>query len=442
MQKRPRFRFRLRDVLILSIFLACNTSGVSAQEQQQFNSPAIQSLLNKASQKDQRGIEEFWQGLKGSGTPLIESIRAEPHESLVTFFWCGDSSTQNVVVISPLTLVDLQGARMHQVPGTEIWYLTYRMRNDARMAYRLAPNDSLVPFESEPNFFTRMSKFQRDPLNPKTFDYGGNVQGSLLELPEAPSDARIHVRPDIPHGALVESKLPSALLKNERTVWTYTPPGYDAARAYPLLVVMDGESYTSLVPTPTILDNLIHDGRIPPLVALFIGNASPQARDAELNCANAWGDFLVKEAIPWMVSTEHVRIETKNVLIAGSSMGGLAAACAAVQHPEVFGKVLAQSGSFYRAPAGEPPEWLARHVAQSPRLPLDIYLEIGLLETSAIPSRDPSMLTSSRHLRDVLTAKGYRVDFHERYNGHEHVAWRATFAAGLIDLLGSSTERN
>lgn len=425
---------------MVAMVVACSTSTAPAQEQLQADSSAVRALLEKAAQNNQQGIEEFWNRLKVSGAPVVEAIAGEPHESLVTFFWRGDRDTKNVVVISPLALVDLQGAKMHEIPGTEIWYLTYRMRNDARMAYRLAPNDSLVPFEAEPNLFARMSKFQRDSLNPKTFDYGGNMLASLLELPEAASDTWIHVRPDIPHGTLKERKLSSARLKNERTVWIYTPPGYDTAKSYPLLVVMDGESYTSLVPTPVILDNLIHDGKIPPVAALFLGNASPQARDAELNCSDSWGDFLVEEAIPWTVTTEPLRVGAKNVLVAGSSMGGLAAACAAVQHPEVFGKVLAQSGSFYRAPAGQEPEWLARHLAQSPRLPLDFYLEIGLLERSAITSRDPSMLTASRHLRDVLIAKGYQVDFEGLYSGHEHVAWRAAFAVGLIDLLGKPTK--
>lgn len=285
-----------------------------------------------------------------------------------------------------------------------------------------------------------MSNFQRDPFNPKTFDYGSNMKASLLELPEAPSDQWIHVRPEIPHGTVKESRLQSSILKNERSVWLYTPPAYDPKRSYPLLVVMDGESYTALVPTPAILDNLIHDRRIPPVVALFIGNASSEARDTELNCAEPWSAFLIKEAIPWIESSEHVRSETKGVLIAGSSMGGLAAACAAAEHPEVFGKVLAQSGSFYRAPAGDEPEGLARRLAQSKRLPLEFYLEIGLLETAAIPSRDPSMLTASRHLRDVLIAKGYHVEFHDRFSGHEHVAWRATLSEGLIALFASQMD--
>jgi len=417
MSMRTSLWFSVRIGVIAILLLGCDSWAAAQQNEEKIESRAIESLREKIA-KDPHAVENFWEEMKRSGTPLVEPIASEPHYSFVTFVWRGDANTHNVVVVSPLALVNLEQAKMNQLPGTDVWYLTYRMRNDARMSH-----------------------FQRDPFNAKTFDYGGNMKASVLELSEAPPDEWIHARQDVPQGTIQESKLRSALLKNERSVWLYTPPAYDPAKAYPLLVVMDGESYTTLVPTPTILDNLIHAGKIPAVVALFIGNAS-EARDTELNCAAAWGDFLVKEAIPWIESSGHVRIETKGVLIAGSSMGGLAAGCAAIDHPEVFGKVLAQSGSFYRAPAGEEPEFLARRLAQSKRLQVEFYLDTGLLETAAIPSRDPSMLTSSRHLRDVLIAKGYHVEFRDRFSGHEHVAWRATLSDGLTALLARQADAN
>lgn len=144
--------FPARIGVIAILVLACNTSAATPPNQKTTDSPAINSLKDKIT-KEPHSVETFWRELELSGTPLVESIAGEPHYSLVTFLWRGDAGTRNVVVISPLALVDLQEAKMHQIPGTDVWYLTYRMRNDARMAYRLAPNDSLVPFESETNFF-------------------------------------------------------------------------------------------------------------------------------------------------------------------------------------------------------------------------------------------------------------------------------------------------
>lgn len=409
-----------------------------ASPQERVESPTIRALIEKVVANDSHAVEVFWSRVQASGSPLAEPAPEEPNYSLVTFLWRADNGTHNVVVVSPLALTNIAGAQMKQIPKTDVWYLTYTMRNDARMVYRYSPNDSLVPFDAETNFYARMANFRRDPLNARTFDYGNNMLASVLELPDAPSDTWTQVRGDIPHGKLKPSKISSATLKNDLPVWLYTPPNFVANGSYPLVIVMDGASYTSSVPVPTILDNLIHDGKIPPVVALFVGNSSPQARDNELNCADLWGDFLAKEAIPWIGTTMNIRVHTNGVLIAGSSMGGLAAACAAYQHPEIFGKVLVQSGSFYRTRTDGEPEWLTRQFVRSKPLPINFYLEVGLLETAAVPSRDPSMLTSSRHLRDVLIAKGYRVDYHEHFSGHEHVAWRATFSEGLIELMSSA----
>jgi enterochelin esterase-like enzyme len=76
----------------------------------------------------------------------------------------------------------------------------------------------------------------------------------------------------------------SAALGNEREIAIYLPPQYSPhAEPYPLIVLFDEDAYLSLVPTPIILDNVIFEGRIPPVVALLIGNA-PVARDRELVC--------------------------------------------------------------------------------------------------------------------------------------------------------------
>ena len=216
----------------------------------------------------------------------------------------------------------------------------------------------------------------------------------------------------------------------------YTPAGFQATGGtlYPLLVFSDGESYQSLIPTPTILDHLIASGAIPPIVAVFVDNAA-SVREHELNCSPQWGAYLATEIVPWLRSRYHITTDARRVAVVGYSLGGLAAACAAIEHPDVFGAAIAQSGSFFRAPPGEPPEWLARHLAQTSRLPVHFVLSIGRFETAVIPSRDPSMLTASRHLRDVLLAKGYAVDYRELSSGHEHVAWRAVLADAICNAF-------
>jgi enterochelin esterase family protein len=68
-------------------------------------------------------------------------------------------------------------------------------------------------------------------------------------------------------------------------------------RRYPLLVVLDAGAYADYVPVPKILDTLIAEKRIQPIVAVLVGNA---ARAQELTCSPAYADFLATELVPWM----------------------------------------------------------------------------------------------------------------------------------------------
>jgi enterochelin esterase family protein len=61
-----------------------------------------------------------------------------------------------------------------------------------------------------------------------------------------------------------------------------------------------------------------------------------------------------------------------------------------------------------------------------------------MLEVVQTPLAGPSILRSNRHLRDVLTAKGYEVHYSEVAGGHEPLAWRGGIAPGLIQLFGGN----
>src|SRR5262249_9518457 len=110
----------------------------------------------------------------------------------------------------------------------------------------------------------------------------------------------------------------------------------------------------------------------------------------------------------------------------------------ALQHPEVFGNVLAQSGAFYWVPdryKGEEASWLARqYITGPPPSALRFYMEAGIFESD--------ILQSSRRLRDVLRAKGYEVNYREFAGGHDRLTWRGSLADGLIALIGIATRPN
>ncbi len=437
-QVKRRLRIVLSNGFRVGLFLLWAGQASAIREE-----PASSCLgeLRKAIAAGEAGaLERFWQRIDEQGTPLVEPIEGAKDEVLVTYLWRGGDETKNVlVVITANDLATAEGisaAQLSRLPQTDLWYLSRRMRSDARFAYSFSVNDSLVPLaqatpaeeEARWNALIADPKNRRRALDP---------QASLAELPDAPKQPWIVPHPENPPGRLEERTLKSERLGNERIVRVYTPPGYDPkGPAYPLVVFLDGRTYSSDIPTPTILDNLLAAKRIPPVVAVFVANPSAESRLAEFTCNPTFAEFLTRELIPWVRSGWRVTTDPGRTAIAGSSLGGLAAACAAVGSPEIFGNVLSISGSFYWKMAGDSePESLARRLATGAKLPLRFYLEAGKMEDRQRPD-SPSLLTANRHLRDVLEAKGYAVDYKEFNGGHSILNWRGSIADGLVALFG------
>jgi enterochelin esterase family protein len=423
-------------------------------------SQRIGALRAGVERGDRESVNAFWEEVKKAGAPLIEPIAGDRENMAVTFLWKGKPDTHNVMVLwTPYAGVVPDEYLMARLGETNVWYKTIKVDRKMRLAYTLAPNAArLRPFSLgiDNDAITTIAAAARpDPLNPKRWredpqsvdapEYRGN---SVLEMPGAPPQPWSTYRPGVPTGRVERHPFKSAALNNEREIAVYLPPRYSPhAEPYPLLVVFDEDAYLSLVPTPTILDNLISAGRIPPVVALLIGNA-PGARDRELLCNPEFTRALVTELLPWAHSLYNFTNNPRHTVVAGSSRGGLASACAGLWHPETFGNVLAQSGSFHLTPAsgsdatdtGSEPNWVARQFISSPKKPLRFYLDAGSAEFNATGGAD-SILFYTRTLRDVLRAKGYEVHFQEFAGGHDYLSWRGTLADGLMALMGSPASK-
>ena len=75
----------------------------------------------------------------------------------------------------------------------------------------------------------------------------------------------------------------------------YLPAGHDPARAYPLVVVHDGDDFVTYADLPVVLDNLIDAGEIPPVIAALV-----QTRDrlGEYSGGRQHPAFLVGDLLP------------------------------------------------------------------------------------------------------------------------------------------------
>jgi enterochelin esterase-like enzyme len=222
-------------------------------------------------------------------------------------------------------------------------------------------------------------------VDKQSVDAPGYVGRSVVEMPDAPPQPWLVESPRVPAGEIERRQFKSTLLKNEREIAVYLPPGYSrTAKPYSILLLFDEEPYlgdqnqAALVSTPTILNKLIAEKRIPPMVALLDGNGPDDACSRELPCNPLFADFLVSELLSWAHGLWNFTSDPRQTVVGGSSFGGLAAAYAGLRHPETFGNILAQSGSFHWIPLksdtasdsqfDSEPNWVARQFIASPKL--------------------------------------------------------------------------
>jgi enterochelin esterase-like enzyme len=403
-------------------------------------SPRIQALEKAFLADGPSALEAFWNQVKREGTPMVEALADDPGHLLVTFLWRATFETRNVLVLwNPYATEHPEDFAMSRLRNTDVWYKTIRFPKGSRFLYQLSPNDTLTRAPNAQRFATA----QADPLNPRRRPNDPVITkyevASIAELPGASPQPWSERKPGARSGEVDTHRMPSSILGNERGIAVYTPSGFQKkGDRYPLLLLFDADSYQRDVPLPVILDNLITEKRIQPVVSVLV-NYPSGARETELFGNSAFGDFVVEELVPWMRQEYHVSLDPRHNVIGGMSAGGFAAAYIALHHPEYFGNVLSQSGAFWWAPdleKGGESNVLARDYAAQPRRDLRFFLEAGLFEND-VSGGGGKILEHNRHLRDVLRAKGYEVRYQEFPGGHDYLQWRGSLADGLLALIGT-----
>ncbi len=393
----------------------------------------------------------FWARVAEARTPLIEPSQAAPGHSVVTYVFPSPPDARHVVVQAGFG--EAREGLMDRVAGTNVCHASFSYRNDARTSYSFAPDMPLISFDDATaaelkeliDFFGKTAPAP-DPHHREFFvSRAGEGRPddvtSFLSLPEAPDEQPAHKRPGIARGWIEKHTFRSELMGNERSVWVYTPPGYETSgdQTYPLLVAFDGGWALTRVPIQRLLDSLLADGRIRPTIAVFIDNPTPDSRNVELPCNETFARFVEEELLPWVRQGYRISERPADHFVIGASYGGLAAMWFGFRLPHIFGSVISQAASLWwgpgfrmdvpRSAGGYTPEWLIKRYRASPRLPVRFWMEVGLMEPAGL------MIEPNRRMRAVLEEKGYDVTYSEPCGGHDPALWRGTLAKALAKML-------
>ena len=217
-----------------------------------------------------------------------------------------------------------------------------------------------------------------------------------------------------------------------RRVSVYVPSGYVAGTVAPFIVGADGPDQLLF----TALDNLIAERRVPPMIAISIGNGSGDAQGSQRGLeydtmSGRYAEFVETEVLPLVERQYGVRLtrDPNARATMGCSSGGSAALIMAWYRPDLYRRVLAYSGTYVNQQwpsSDETPggawEFHARLIPNSPVKPIRLWLEVGdrdLLHPNVMRDGMHDWVVANQNMARVLAAKGYRYQFvFSRNSGH------------------------
>ena len=197
-------------------------------------------------------------------------------------------------------------------------------------------------------------------------------------------------QPSVPKGTITAMPpwTSQIFLGTVRDWWVYVPAQYKPDGSAALMVFQDGHDYVNLKGNwrvPTVFDNLIARGDMPPTVAVFINpghdvtKERPQSgwknsnRSVEYDTlSDKYARFLVEEILPEVAKKYPFSADPSLHAIGGASSGGICSFTAAWERPDAFRKVLSTIGSFTNIRGGNAyPSMIRKTEAK----PLRVYLE-------------------------------------------------------------------
>ena len=391
----------------------------------------IEKLEKELENKNNNALIEFWNNIKKSGTPLIEDIDGKEEYSLVTLIYREKKELENVVFIPPVGMRKLENCKMDKIPGSDLWYIAYKVRKDIRFSYQFSPNDPL-----NNDWERRWKNVQDDEFNKNKLNFTGKVSDKYRTVPFVVLEkAKEHVwiKEDLtsPKGKIESFKIYSDILKEERDISIYTPNGYSKEnKPYGVLLLNDGFEYINILSVQNVLDNLIAKKGIPPIVTVFVHATKDRAEN--LKCDDEFSRFLACEVMTYVKKEFNISNKSEDNVIGGYSLGGLAASYTALKYPDIFGNVLSQSGSYwYKRDSykSEDKLWIINEFSSTERLPIKFYINVGDIEPKV------SMIDTNVQFSEELKELGYKVKFETFGSGHDYLCWGETLADGLKYLL-------
>ncbi|MFT3799105.1 alpha/beta hydrolase [Microbacterium sp.] len=358
--------------------------------------------------------------------PRIDPDPDDPSGALWT--WVIDAPEATAVALWTSAVFDhrdVTAAEFSRLPDSTLWTICLRLPAALRTAYRIAvwcepgPAPWRTAAGRRPVILAAMAAGAADERCP---DAMGGADGRPVSVAAGPAAPREPWRGMTP-ARRTGSRVDAVPLAHGERAWVYHPGRAPAPT--PLLVLFDGQMWRELG-LPGLLDGLIASGRLPALHVAMLDSGDADARWERLGVPGGQVHTVLDELLPRVRSGWPVDAAGAATLVAGQSLGGLAALWTLALGQGEVRRAIAQSPSLWRFSIVDAlldePRWDA------------LTLEAGTFE--------PDMLRDVHEAAATLLADARRADravhVHTFEAGHDWAAWRVHLLRALASQLGDS----
>jgi enterochelin esterase family protein len=313
-------------------------------------------------------------------------------------------------------------------PGAPNWTVVGAGRGSSDLRVAAGMN---APVDQNGDFLIGPDYRPAPKLNVARHSPKGTVRQFTLEsrdshfYPGIARDAFGTVDPDNPKTLLVETHSQPW----ERAITVYVPGEYKGGTKAPFIVVHDGPKLGEPdMALARVLDNLIAQHRVPPLVAVMIQNGGGDAQGSERGLeydtlSGKFAEFIENEVLPQVEAHYQVRLthDPNGRAAMGCSSGAAAAFTMAWFHPEWYHRVISYSGTFVNQqwpfnPGNPGGAWDYHEtlIRSAERKPIRIWMQVGdrdLLNPNIMLDDMHDWVVANHRMAAALKDKGYQYQY-------------------------------
>ncbi|HET6249824.1 MAG TPA: alpha/beta hydrolase-fold protein [Tepidisphaeraceae bacterium] len=311
-----------------------------------------------------------------------------------------------------------------------------------------------------PVLLTLQPAFAADPPTRQDAAVADKSQsdGEFRVGPKYQDAPETQVRDGVPKGVIhqftmksEESKIyPGIRGPYQRKVWVYIPTQYVEGKAAPFIIAQDGGGYVGVL--PKVLDNMINDHRLPPMIAIMIDSGGGDAQGSERGLeydtvSDRYANFVEEEVLP-RIEKEYKVTFTKDPdgrATMGGSSGGAAAFTMGWFRPDLYHRILTYSGTYVNQQSPRNPEsphgaWEYHEhlIPSAARKPLRVWLEVSEKDNGHDKNEASlhNWVMANQRMAAALKAKEYhyRYVFAENAGHNDGKVTRATLPDALAWL--------